>query len=237
MALRGPIEGDDKPCTSNFFRNTKGKSFDYGIGKDISRFKEKYDIIIGLKQYEVNVQMEGAPSNTSTARPKKEQFMLVDNLVFSILTVKYPFVNETPTLKDIDKEILMVKTECDSVTNMEYRLWQNLANYTSIIKSILDRWIYCNQEEIARRALAMYRDGPSDANIKSLIDEYKLYKITPEKMADLWKPPSVRMKRHTSAGKVPNSKLADTEVFKEEFEGDPALSNLLQHIENQDWPI
>ena len=47
--MRGPMEGDDKLCTSNFFRNTKGKSFDYGIEKDISRFKEKYDIIIGLK--------------------------------------------------------------------------------------------------------------------------------------------------------------------------------------------
>ena len=37
-------------------------------------------------------------------------------------------------------------------------------------------------------------------------------------------------------GKIPKSKLADTEIFKEEFEGDPALNNLLQHIENQDWP-
>ena len=42
--------------------------------------------------------------------------------------------------------------------------------------------------------------------------------------------------RHTSAGKMPKSTMAETEVFKEEFEGDTALSNLLQHIENQDWP-
>ena len=67
-------------------------------------------------------------------------------------------------------------------------------------------------------------------------EEYKLYQITPAQMASLWKPPSVGMKRHTSMGKIPKSKLADTEVFKEEFEGDPALNNLLQHIENQDWP-
>ena len=52
VAMRGPMEGDDNLCTSNFFRNTKGKSFDYGLGKDISRFKEKYDIIIGLKRDE-----------------------------------------------------------------------------------------------------------------------------------------------------------------------------------------
>ena len=49
VAMRGPMPGNDNPCTSNFFRNTKGKYFDYGLGKDISRFKEKYDIIIGLK--------------------------------------------------------------------------------------------------------------------------------------------------------------------------------------------
>ena len=30
--------------------------------------------------------------------------------------------------------------------------------------------------------------------------------------------------------------MAETEVFKEESESDPALNNLLQHIENQDWP-
>ena len=160
VAMRGPMEGDDKPCTSNFFLNTKGKSFDYGIGKDISRFKEKYDIIIGLKQYEVNVQMEGAPSNTSAARQKKEQFMLVYNFVFNSLTVKYPFINETPTLKDIENEILRVTTECDLVANKEYCLWPNLADHTIISKSISDRWIYCNQEEIARRAVAMYREPP-----------------------------------------------------------------------------
>ena len=90
--------------------------------------------------------------------------MLVDNFVFNILTVKYPFVNETPTLKDIENEILRVMTECDRVANKEYRLWQNLAYYTIISKSISDRWIFCNQEEIARRAVAMYREPPSDAN-------------------------------------------------------------------------
>ena len=50
VAMRWQMEGDEDPCNSNFFRNTKGKSFDYGIGKDIARFKEKYDINIGLKR-------------------------------------------------------------------------------------------------------------------------------------------------------------------------------------------
>ena len=81
VAMRGQMEGDEDPCNSNFFRNTKGKSFDYGIGKDIARFKEKYDINIGLKRDEL-----------STARQKKEQFILVDKFVFNELTVKYPSV-------------------------------------------------------------------------------------------------------------------------------------------------
>ena len=44
------------------------------------------------------------------------------------------------------------------------------------------------------------------------------------------------MKSHTSAGKLSKSYLGETKVFKEEFEGDPALNYLLQHIETQDWP-
>ena len=98
-----------------------------------TRFKEKYDINIGLKRDEF-----------STARQKKEHFMLVEKFVFNELTVKYPFVSETPTLKDIEKEIIMVTTEWDSVGKKEYSSWQNVANYTNISKCILDRWIYCN---------------------------------------------------------------------------------------------
>ena len=100
-----------------FFRNTRGKSFDYGIGKDIARFKEKYDINIGLKR-----------DGFSTARQKKEQFMLVEKFVFNKLTVRYLFVSETPTLKDIEKEIIMVTTEWDSVGKKENSSWLNLAN-------------------------------------------------------------------------------------------------------------
>ena len=59
--MRGQMEGHEDLCNSNFFRNTKGKSFDYGIGKDIARFKEKYDIDIGLKRDEFSTarQKEG----------------------------------------------------------------------------------------------------------------------------------------------------------------------------------
>ena len=58
--------------------------------------------------------------------------MLVVNFVFKELTVKYPFVSKTPTLKDIEKEIIIVTTEWDSVGKKEYSSWQNLANYTNI---------------------------------------------------------------------------------------------------------
>ena len=225
LGMRGQMEGDDDPCNSYFFRNTKGNSFDYGIGKDIARFKEKYDINIGLKRDEV-----------SAARQKKEQVMLVDNFVFNKLTVNYPFVSDTPTLKDIEKEIIRVTTESDSVGKKEYSSWQGLANYRNISKCVLDRWIYCNQEEIARRALAMYRVKPGEAEIKTLIEEYNLYKITLTRMASLWKPPIVRMKRHTSTGKMPKHKLADEEVCKEVWQTESAQNDLLQHIENQDWP-
>ena len=33
-------------------------------------------------------------------------------------------------------------------------------------KCILDRWIYCNQEAIAPRALAMYKERPGYEEIK-----------------------------------------------------------------------
>ena len=229
VAMRGQMEGDEDPCNSNFFRNTKGKSFDYGIGKDIARFKDKYDINIGLKRDELG-----------TARQKKEQFMLVDKFVCNELTVKYPFVSETPTLKDIEKEInIMTTTEWDSVRKKEYSSWLNLANYTNISKCILDRWIYCNQEAIGRRALAMYRERPGDAEIKRLTEEYNLYKLSQTKMASLWKPPMGRMKRQTSTtstGKMPKHKLADAEVCQEVCQSNSAQNDLLQHIENQDWP-
>ena len=145
----------------------------------------------------------------STARQKKEQFILVGKFVFTELTVKYPFVSETPTLKDIEKEIIMATTEWDSVGKKEYSSWLNLANYTNISKCILDRWIYCNQEAIAGRALAMYRERPGNAEIKRLTEEYNLYKLSQTKMASLCKPQMGKMKRQTSTEKMPKHKLAD----------------------------
>ena len=42
--MRREIEVDNNPCTSHFFRNTKGKCFSYGVGRDITRFREKYSL-------------------------------------------------------------------------------------------------------------------------------------------------------------------------------------------------
>ena len=67
VAMCGPMEGDDNTCTSLFFRNTKAKCFDYGMGKDITRFKKKYNINSGLTRDEVNVKMEDAPAIASTS--------------------------------------------------------------------------------------------------------------------------------------------------------------------------
>ena len=224
VAMRGQMEGDEDTVIQTVSGIRKANPLIMALGR--TRFKEKYDINIGLKRDEL-----------STARQKKEQFMLMEKFVFNELTVKYPFVSETPTLKDIEKEIIMVTTEWDSVGKKEYSSCQNLANYTNISKCILDRWIYCNQEAIAGRALAMYRKRPGDAEIKRLTEQYNLYKLTQTKMASLWKPPLGRMKRQTSTGKMPKHKLADAEVCQEVCQSESAQNDLLQHMENQDWPI
>ena len=74
-----PCVGKWKEMTTRVIQTFSGirKANPSIIGKDIARFKEKYDINIGLKRDEVSV-----------ARQKKEQFMLVDNFVFNVLTVK-----------------------------------------------------------------------------------------------------------------------------------------------------
>ena len=46
----------------------------------------------------------------------------------------------------------------------------------------------------------------------------------------------VRMKRHTSTGKMPKHKLADAEVCQEVCQAESVQNHLLQHMENQDWP-
>ena len=45
-----------------------------------------------------------------------------------------------------------------------------------------------------------------------------------------------RMKRQTSPGKMPKYKLADAEVCQEVCHSESAQNDLLQHMENQDWP-
>ena len=82
----------------------------------------------------------------------------------------------------------------------------------------------------------MFRERPGEVEKKTLTEQYNSYKITQTKMASLWKPPMVRMKRHTSTGKLPQNKLADAEVCQEVCGAESAQNDLLQHIENQDWP-
>ena len=82
----------------------------------------------------------------------------------------------------------------------------------------------------------MYRERPGDAEIKRLTEEYNLYKLTQTKVFSLWKPPKGRMKRQTSIGKMPKHKLADAEVCQEVCQSESAQNDLLQHMENQDWP-
>ena len=66
-----------------------------------------------------------------------------------------------------------------------------------------------------------------------MIEEYKLYKLGTQKVAGLWKPPFIRMKRPTSKSNLHRNGAADKETS-----GGESTQNqeLLTHIENQDWP-
>ena len=103
----------------------------------------------------------------------------------------------------------------------------------AFIKKIKDHWDYCNKEAIAKKALEMYKDRPSDQDITKVIEEYKLYKLGPQKVAGLWKPPFIRMKRPTSKSNLHRNGAADKETSGGEFTQN---QELLTHIENQDWP-
>ena len=50
-----------------------------------------------------------------------------------------------------------------------------LAFDRSFPQNIKDCWDYCNKEAIAKKALEMYKDRPSDQDITKVIEEYKLY--------------------------------------------------------------
>ena len=108
-----------------------------------------------------------------------------------------------------------------------------LAFDRSFPQKIKDCWDYCNKEAIAKKALEMYKDRPSDQDITKVIEEYKLYKLGLQKVAGLWKPPFITMKRPTSKSNLHRNGATDKETS-----GGESTQNqeLLTHIENQDWP-
>ena len=77
IAMRGVMEGDNNPCTSHFFRNTKGKCFSYGIGEAITRFRDKY--MLGLHKNEIT--RDDTKVSETPLDQKKAQTGLVDNFV------------------------------------------------------------------------------------------------------------------------------------------------------------
>ena len=240
VAMRGGMEGDNNHCTSHFFRNTKGRCFRYGIGKAITRFREKY-MQLGLHKNECNSEnskvndhhetplgLKPGVAGSDAANQKKTQTRLVDDFVCNDLSEKYPFMNELPTVKQIG--IQMTKSNTSA---KDYELWRVLALDSSFPKKIKDRWEYCNQEAIAEKALEMYKERPSDEDITKVREEYNLYKLDPHKIAGLWKPPVIRMKRPSSKSYLHRNRATE----KEMCEGESTQNQqLLSHIENQDWP-
>lgn len=230
ISMRGKMEGDDDASSSFFFRNTKGKSFSYGVGKDITRFEEKYELgglmrdMKGSRRQDVGIQPDQkvcSPSSGSGAEnQRKTQTRLVESFVRNVVTQKYPFLQAPPCLKDIEKEVEIHMNMCGtkSQQDQEYQLWTSVSKDKTFFKKIKDRWEYCNQEAIAKKALEMYRERPSDDDIAVLIKEYNLNRVGHVKMAGLWEPPATRIKRFGHA------------------ENEVQNARLLKRIENQDWP-
>ena len=119
--MRGVMEGDNNPCTSHFFRNTKGKCFSYGIGKAITRFRDKY--MLGLHKNEIT--SDDTKVSKTPLDQKKAQTRLVDNFVCNVLSDMYPFMNEPPTVKQIENaaKIKMNKPDTLDESAEDYHLW------------------------------------------------------------------------------------------------------------------
>ena len=58
----------------------------------------------------------------------------------------------------------------------------------------------------------MYKDRSSDRDTTKVIEEYKLNKLGLQKVAGLWKPPFIRMKRPTSKSNLHRNAAADKET-------------------------
>ena len=77
----------------------------------------------------------------------------------------------------------------------------------------------------------MYKDRPRDEDISKVREEYNLYKLGPQKVAGLWKPVVIRMKRPLSKSNSHRNGAADKEMCES-----TQNKELLNHIENQDSP-
>ena len=72
-------------------------------------------------------------------------------------------MNEPPTVKQIETvfEIQVTKSDTFDESAKDYHLWRVLALIGAFPKKLKDRWDYCNQEAIAGKVLAIYKDRPS----------------------------------------------------------------------------
>ena len=111
IAMQGVMEGDNNPCTSHFFRNTKGKCFSYGIGKAITRFRDKY--MLGLHKNEIT--SDDTKVSETPLNQKKAQTRLVDNFVCNVLSDMYLFMNEPPTVKQIENSVKIKMNKPDTL--------------------------------------------------------------------------------------------------------------------------
>ena len=134
----GGMDGDRNPCTSHLFRITKGKCFS---------FREKY--ILGLHKNESNSEASKVSDHGETSpglklgvagsaaeNQKKTQTRLVDDFVCNVLSEKYPYMNEPPTVKQIENvfEIRVNKSDTFDESAKDYHLWRALAFDRSFLK-------------------------------------------------------------------------------------------------------
>ena len=80
-------------------------------------------------------------AGSAAENQKKTQTRLVDNFVCDVLYEKYPFMNEPPTVKQIEKvdEIQVTKSDTLDKSAKHYHLWRVLALDSSFPKKIKDR--------------------------------------------------------------------------------------------------
>ena len=113
--------------------------------RENSKVNDHHETPLGLKL---------GVAESDAANQKKAQTRLVDDFVCNDLSEKYPFMNEPPTVKQI--EIQMTKSNTSA---KDYELWRVLALDSSFPKKIEDHWEYCNQKAIAEKHWKCIRKG------------------------------------------------------------------------------